>query len=226
MRVKKGIIRFWKFLQEDTWQSWIVSILLIIIVIKWIFFPTLNFITGTDRPLVIVESCSMYQGLTKEYATTAQGIQWTGNYKLCDKTFSKNQKITPQDYWKACGSFYEKKGINHSEFQSFPLSSGLNKGDIVFVWGRANYTIGDTIIFQTIAKNPLIHRLIDASPFATKGDHNEAQLSPSNNLNGIDETNIKEEQILGKAVGKIPYAGWIKLIWFEPFRRPDERGFC
>ncbi|MDP3881690.1 MAG: S26 family signal peptidase [Nanoarchaeota archaeon] len=226
MDVKKGLKRFWRFLKKDSWQSWIVSILLIIILIKWIFFPTLNFITGSNRPLVIVESCSMYHGLTKEYSTTAQGLQWTGKYKLCGAVFDKDERISKAEYWEACGEFYESKGINQSEFESFSLSSGLNKGDIVFVWGRSASKLGDIIIFETPAKHPLIHRLIALRPKATKGDHNEGQLAVNNNANGIDETNIAEKQIIGKAVGKIPYAGWIKLIWFEPFRRSDERGLC
>src|SRR3989338_2958741 len=226
MNARRGLKKFWKFLQEDSWQSWVVSILLIIVLMKWVFFPTLNFVTGSNRPLVIVESCSMYHGLTKEYATTANGIEWTEKYNLCDKTFDKDERISKDEYWEACGDFYESKDIEKQEFESFQLSSGLNKGDIVFVWGRSDYNIGDIIIFATSAKHPLIHRLISTKPFATKGDHNEGQLTLSNNANGIDETDISKNQIIGKAVGKIPYLGWIKLIWFEPFRRADERGAC
>ena len=58
---KRGLIkRMWHFLKEDTWQSLGVFLLLALLFIKFIFFPTLAFITGTQLPLVIVESCSMY----------------------------------------------------------------------------------------------------------------------------------------------------------------------
>ena len=47
----------------------------------------------------------------------------------------------------------------------------------------------------------------------TKGDHNQAQLTASNNLYRTDETNINQDQLIGKAILRIPYLGWIK-IWF------------
>ena len=47
----------------------------------------------------------------------------------------------------------------------------------------------------------------------TKGDHNEGQLTGSNNAYRTDETNIHEDQVIGKAIIKIPYLGWLK-IWF------------
>ena len=52
--------KFWKFLKKDTWQSWVVSLILAFIIIKFIFFPGLSFVMGTSLPLVVVESCSMY----------------------------------------------------------------------------------------------------------------------------------------------------------------------
>jgi signal peptidase I len=52
--------RFWDFLQEDSWASFAVVLLLAFIIIKFIFFPGLSLATGTSLPLVIVESCSMY----------------------------------------------------------------------------------------------------------------------------------------------------------------------
>ena len=60
MDVKESLKKFWAFLQEDSWQSWVVSLILIIIIIKFVFFPLLSFVTGTTLPLVVVESCSMY----------------------------------------------------------------------------------------------------------------------------------------------------------------------
>jgi len=57
-------IYYWEkvlgFLQEDSWASFGVTLLLAFVIIKFIFFPGLSLITGTSLPLVIVESCSMY----------------------------------------------------------------------------------------------------------------------------------------------------------------------
>jgi len=128
--------------------------------------------------------------------------------------------------------WYEPRDITRSEFLSFPFKNGLNKGDIIFVWGRGNYNIGDVIIFEpnpeSTAKHPIIHRIISENPTGTKGDHNKGQLTLSDlsNPQNIDETNIPKERIIGKATFKIPLLGWIKLIFFEPFRSPSTRGLC
>ena len=180
--------RFWTFLKEDTWQSWIVSLILILIFIKLIFFPLLSLITGAPLPLVVVESCSMYH----------------------ESSFD--------NWWENNQDFYISKNISKSDFSSFPSHSGLNKGDIIIVWGHSSYKKGDIIIFNANTKYPIIHRLISTAPFATKGDHNQGQLS--------SEKNVPDDAILGKAVAKIPFLGWIKLIFFEFVKPKDQRGLC
>src|SRR3989344_1352780 len=60
MKILEGVKKVWLYLKQDTWHSWLVSIILIILLIKFILFPVLSFITGTPLPLVVVESCSMY----------------------------------------------------------------------------------------------------------------------------------------------------------------------
>ncbi len=180
--------KFWKFLQEDTWQSWLVSIILIIIFIKLIFFPFLSLVTGSTLPLVVVESCSMYH----------------------ESSFD--------NWWGKNSEWYESMNIYKSEFKSFPFKNGLNKGDIILVIGKSDYKTGDIIIFSAPTKHPLIHRVVSLDPIETKGDHNTNQLSI--------EKNIKEEDILGKSALRIPFLGWIKLIFFEPFREKEQRGLC
>ena len=61
MDIKKGLKKFWFIVwKDDSFKGWILSLLFIFIFIKFIFFPGLSFITGTQLPLAIVESCSMY----------------------------------------------------------------------------------------------------------------------------------------------------------------------
>jgi signal peptidase I len=186
---KSFLFRFWKFLNEDTWQSWLVSLILIVIVIKFIFFPTLSFLTQTPLPIVVVESCSMYH----------------------ESSFD--------DWWEKNRGWYEDQGITKAGFEEFSFKNGLNKGDIIFVWGRGDYDLGDIIIFNTKEHNrPIIHRIISQNPIETKGDHNPSQAS--------FEKNIAQENILGKSVVRIPLVGWVKLIFFEPFQPESNRGFC
>ena len=190
MTIKQTLKKFWEFLKADTWQSWLVSIILVIIIIKFIFFPILSLVTGTQLPLVVVESCSMYH----------------------ESRFDS--------WWQQNNVWYEENNITKSDFQSYWLKSGLNKGDIVLVKGSDIYKKGDIIIFSsTETQYPIIHRVISTLPLQTKGDHNPGQIV------GI-ENNIAKEQVIGKAVGRIPALGWIKLIFFEPFKSAEQRGLC
>lgn len=180
--------RFWIFLKKDTWQSWIVSLILAFILIKFVFFPLLSWVFATSLPLVVVESCSMYH---------------QDNF---------------ESWWSRNGLWYEEHGISKEEFESSTFKNGLNKGDIVLVSGRGSYEQGDILIFNSQYRYPLIHRIVRADPYDTKGDNNFAQLP--------GELGIEEEQFIGKAIGRVPGLGWIKLIFFEAARPADQRGFC
>ncbi len=180
--------KIWKYLKKDTWDSWVVSLILTFVVIKFVFFPLLSFTTGSSLPLVVVESCSMYHGVEFD------------------------------EWWDRNGIWYEKQGIEKEDFEEFSMKGGLNKGDVVLIYGRGDYNLGDIIVFQTDFKYPLIHRLIDEVPYSTKGDNNFGQLA--------QEKRIDKDKILGKAVARIPAVGWLKLIFFEGSRPDEQRGFC
>jgi signal peptidase I len=157
MKVKKNLKEFWKFLKQDTWQAWLVSLVLAFIFIKFIFFPLLSWGLATELPLVVVESCSMFH-------STGFDSWWNGN-----------------------GNWYkDNRLIEKEEFERFKFKNGLNKGDIVLVTGRGGVEIGDIIIFKTTQfRNPLIHRLVREDPYETKGDNgntNAVQLSAEKNI--------------------------------------------
>jgi len=196
------IKKFWNFLwKEDSWLSWIVFIVLVYILIKFIFFPTMSFLTGTALPLAIVESCSMHHN--------------NGNF---------------DSWWNNNGQWYADKNIEKQTFEAFPIKNGFSKGDIFFVLGvkKSDIKVGDVILFMSGNKNRvIIHRVVNLNPLETKGDNNALQFTKSNNAEQIDETNIKEEQIVGRVTSlRVPLLGWLKLIFYEPFRNPAERGFC
>jgi len=197
----ENIKKFWDFIWNGkSLLSWVTFLLVIFIAIKFILFPTMSFLTGTALPLAIVESCSMYHGQDFD------------------------------SWWTQQGNWYEDKGITKEQFKEFPIKNGFNKGDIFFVLGtkKQKLEVGDTIIFTAgTANRPIIHRIVSTEPLATKGDHNLVQFTASNNAEKIDETNIKENQLVGKVtIIRIPLVGWIKLIFFEPFRDESGRGFC
>ena len=187
---------FWKFLQKDSWASFAVTLLLAFVIIKFVFFPGLSLITGTSLPLVIVESCSMYHH--------EDGFE---------NTFQSD--------------VYDAHGLSLNDTENWIFQNGFSKGDVIFVVGAKNVEIGDVIIFNGGARYPLIHRVIEIpedesnDDYGTKGDNyktNSAQLN--------SEKSISEDQLVGKALFKVPFVGWAKLIFFEAGRPSRERGLC
>ena len=135
------------------------------------------------------------------------------------------------DWWFKYSTQYEKFKIEKEQFEKFPLKNGLTKGDIIFVWNRSKPKIGDIIIFNPnseLAKYPIIHRIVTETPTGTKGPNGRTNSAPlnGNNQEKIDETEISDEQIIGKSIFKIPAVGWIKLVFFEFARPKGQRGFC
>lgn len=209
-QIKKTWNWIWK--SNSIW-SWIIALIIIYIFIKFIFFPGLSLITGTVLPLAGVESSSMDHQIVKDDF---------GFLSLCGNVYTQSEKehINFDKYWQTCGNWYEEKGITKETFKKFPMKNGFKKGDIVIVWGRFTPKVGDIIIFkansESIAPRPIVHRIVSLNPIQTKGDHNEQQLSVSNNIYKTDETNISKDQLIGKVVFKIPYLGWFK-IWVTDF---------
>ncbi len=185
------IKRAWDFLQEDSWPALIVTLVIALVIIKFIFFPTLSFLTGTKLPLVIVESCSMHHhayGLSKSFKSPV----------------------------------YKNYGLSLADTKNWAFQNGFNKGDVIFVVGPKNIKVGDIIVFNAGIEYPIIHRVIRANgTYSTKGDNditNYQQLPM--------EKNISKNQIIGKALFRIPFIGWAKLIFYEPLRSPENRGMC
>ena len=201
MKAKEAWKKFWFLIwKDDSFKGWVFSIVFIFIFIKFIFFPTLGFITGTSLPLAIVESCSMYH----------QG----------------NLFSDTDEWWDRHEKKYAFFLINSLDFQEFPFQKGFNKGDILLIVKAKPEKLeeGDVIIFNSNQRNPVIHRIVkikeDAGEriFSTIGDNNGGQLS--------FEKSITEDKLVGKAVIKVaPYFGWVKLVFYE-WQRPSEKGFC
>jgi len=211
-KIKKGFHKFWYLLwQDDSLKGWIFSLIFLFILVQYIIFPSLRLITGTNLPLAIVETCSMYhQG---NFFSTFQG--W----------------FNTQEEEK-----YLKYNITKEEFERFPLKRGFSKGDIIFMIkpNPDKLKVGDIIAFDAGTKStPIVHRIIQIKKedgkkiFTTMGDNNNEILKPNNNLWNIDEESINEEQLLGKAVLRVaPEIGWFKLIFFESSKPVSERGLC
>ncbi len=176
-------------MRKDSWPSFVVTLLLAFVIIKFIFFPGLSLITGTSLPLVIVESCSMYH-----------------HDAGFENIFS--------------GSVYDNYELTLEDTDNWIFQNGFSKGDVIFVVGANNIEVGDVIIFNGGTSHPIIHRVVevDGNAYTTKGD---------NNLGVYHfDKNIPNDAVVGKALFKVPFIGWAKLIFFEPGRKPEDRGMC
>jgi signal peptidase I len=178
--------KIWKFLwYDDSPLSWIVSIILAFIIIKFIVYPLIGILLGTGYPIVAVVSGSMEHN--------ADFDTW----------------------WEFKGEWYEEENITKEQFSKFKFKNGFNKGDIMIVLGKEpqNINKGDVLIFESTVDYPVIHRIVkiwqidEKYYFQTKGDNN------MNSYDRLNEKEINEENIVGVAVLRVPYLGWIKIVF-------------
>ena len=234
---KKTIKDWWHWTwNDDSWQAWLVSVIIAFVLIKYALYPGIGLLFGTPLPVVAVVSGSMEH-------QPQNGV-------LCGVNVQGDA-----DYWSACGEWYEERGISQEEFENYPFSNGFNKGDIIVLFGTApnNIQQGDVITYHANKQYPLIHRVVGINDsnglvFSTKGDHNPTQIIEYALSDGryfyecyqesqgtitaapcmvgervtkdtpgaiaiLDETNVHADQLVGRAVMRIPWLGYVK-IWF------------
>lgn len=197
MKFKIMLKKTWDFIwNSNSWQSWVVNVILAFVLIKFIIYPGIGLLFGTTLPVVAVISESMEHPL---------GADWMTSRAYCERG------PCSQEAW------YLNRGISSQDFEEFPFKKGFDKGDIMIILGKhpSRVVIGDVIVFNSGKSYPIIHRVVAKERvrgeyvFETKGDNNPSQISD----NDVDETNINEKVILGVAWLRIPYLGYIK-IWF------------
>ena len=184
---KKILKKTWHFIWEDNsiW-SWIVNIILAFVLIKFIVYPGLGFLLNTSHPVVAVVSRSMEH-----------------NYMNLDKWWDSNE------------DWYLENDITKEDFTKFHFKNGFNKGDIFVLRGKQckDLQVGEIVVFKSARPDPIIHRIVkkweeDGNCYLqTKGDNNIDSISTSN----LDETKISEDRLIGKALWRIPYLGYIKI---------------
>ena len=219
MNWKKAWKKTWYFIWEsDSILSWIVNILLAFIIIKFLVYPGLGFAMQTSHPVVAVVSGSM------EHKAVHPCIDYNraynrceefdkSSYSICGVSFDSKQKSNYDFFWNTCGGWYENNtDVNKESFNEFKFKNGFNKGDIMVLRGikPEKVDVGDTIVYVSkTASYPIIHRVVEVKgdesyTFITKGDHNNGEDSP-----------VSENQLVGKAVARVPLLGWIKIGFVE-----------
>ncbi len=176
--------KIWYFIwEDDSLASWLVNILLAFLLVKFIIYPGLGLIFGTNYPVVAVVSGSM-----------------------------SHDNLVFDDWWEGSKHWYDDHGISHQQFKEFPFKDGFYKGDIMVLFGSEpeDIKIGQVIVYESHPDYPpIIHRVVSKIEeegkiyFITKGDHNLRE----------DERRVPSNKLLGKAVLRIPYLGWVKIIF-------------
>jgi signal peptidase I len=206
-RVKKHSKRLWDFFwNDDSIWSWLANIVVAFLLIRFLVYPVLGVVLGTSFPIVAVVSESMEHGLH--------------NNILCGERFDDFQD-SYDNYWEVCGSWYEDREITKEQFSKFPFKSGFDKGDVIILWraNKGNVKVGDVLVFQGNKPQPIIHRVVDAWEendkyyYHTKGDHNKGSIEGP-----LGETRISESRLLGKGAVRIPYLGWLKILFVDAVR--------
>lgn len=184
--------RVWHFLwHEDTVLSWIVNVLLVFLIIKFLLYPGLGLVTGTKFPVVAVVSSSM------------------------------EHRQPFNEWWPLHENVYTEFGITPQDFKEYRFATGFNRGDIIVLTGRApeGIKVGDVIVYSSRKPYPIIHRVVEVDPvsqkFQTKGDNNIGQISTPE----LNEQNVPYSALLGKAVFKIPYLGYVKIFFVETLNK-------
>jgi len=202
------LIMFWNFLwKDDSIWSTIVLVIISFILIKYLFLPFVGLILGTKYPIVAVVSGSMDHALDMS----------RGQYgEICGETRKEvleSYSTDLEDWWGVCGGWYTNKGITKEGFDEFPIRNGFKRGDIIILRGKEpeNINIGDIIVFRSSNKDPIIHRVViidregENRYFQTKGDHN-ADIN-----SGIQEERIEPSRIIGVALLRVPWLGYVKI---------------
>lgn len=176
--------KVWHFIWEDnSLTSWIVNIILAFVLVKFVIYPGLGLMFGTSYPVVAVVSGSM-----------------------------EHDKQSFNQWWEQNSEWYLERGITKEQFQDFHFPNGFNEGDIMVLFGSKpqNIKTGYVIVYEQHPDYPpVIHRVVSKTQdgtetvFMTKGDHNRIQ----------DKEEIIPEKVLGKAVVRIPYLGWVKIAF-------------
>lgn len=202
-RIHHHAKRVWHFFwKDDSIWSWIANLVVAFLVIYYIVYPLLGIILGTSYPIVAVISESMDHGPRK-------GV-------IC------GQHLDPfhhsfDNYWDVCGEWYEENDISKEQFREFPFKNGFYKGDVIILWraNANNLEVGDVLVFKGSKYQPIIHRVVKVwqeegnNYYQTKGDHNRDLL-----IDG-SESMIGEERVFGQGLFRVPYLGWLKILFVD-----------
>lgn len=201
--------KVWYFIwHEDSAASWVVNVVLAFLLIKFVVYPGLGALFGTRFPIVAVVSGSM---------------EHPGGFDAWWQSPAHCGRLCSQEEW------YALRNITRTGFAEYPFANGFSTGDIIVLFGARpeRIEVGDVIVYRSGKPYPIIHRVVsvhaeDGTYFQTKGDHNRDQINSA--FERLNEYHVPAADLLGRAVFRIPFLGYIK-IWFVDYIWGPIKGF-
>ncbi|KDP32390.1 hypothetical protein JCGZ_13315 [Jatropha curcas] len=102
------------------------------------------------------------------------------------------------------------------------MEPGFQRGDILFLhMSKDPIRTGEIVVFNIDGREiPIVHRVIEVHErqdskdvdILTKGDNNDVD---DRSLYAYGQYWLKRQHIMGRAVGFLPYVGWVTIIMTE-----------
>lgn len=217
--------------KEHIENSEILRNLYFIVIALLLAFGTLQLAgttLSTDKPVVSVVSCSMYPQYNVGDILFVQGQEFssiqTDDVIVYDVWSKANITINDETYQLEGSKEHPQPTVETSigELQLLEVQSGfetqervatvrVNEEIYTLTEGQSVSHEGTSFTVQSLSgiEIPIVHRVIDKQEtyLETKGDNNEEQLD--------FEKNVKEDQIHGTVVGRIPLLGNVKIVTMD-----------
>lgn len=234
----------WDFIwNSNSIWSWVVNVIIAFVLIKFLIYPGLGLVLGTNLPVVAVISESMEHQINTYHITQNDipvdihsmcGKTYNGTFPINldnGKTSTDSLQISFDTWWSQCGAWYQSNAnISKEKFSKFRFTNGFNKGDLMVLIGKktSDIKIGDVVVYSRATDlAPIIHRIVGKYEvngktfFKIKGDNNGGPIFSIQE--GINENGLPSDSVIGVAVARIPYLGWVKLGFSQLFSRGEPR---
>jgi len=128
----------------------------------------------------------------------------------------EHDHMTFDNWWEKNEELYKVYDIDKEEFSTYKFKNGFYKGDVIVLGRFGDSEVGDVLVYKSYTHNyPIIHRVIyindEDNTFQFKGDNGETNKVPDSGM-------VEEDQLLGRALFKIPYVGWLKIAFTDLLR--------
>ncbi len=113
-------------------------------------------------------------------------------------------------FWFSFGFF----GFRPAFVPSHSMEPRINQGDVVLV-GPVNpgdVKVGDIVMYQMSNKERVLHRVVEIT---TGDDGSREFVFKGDNNNVRDPFAVRDSQLIGRYLGRVPRAGWLAIKFNE-----------